>query len=95
MKNDVKIIDTFFIKSKTNGGDLAKQYFKYCILESDNTQTAIIVNKFVLSKDIKLYRSYNVLRKFKDKYLFYTRFSLKPDTMKKVVDWLNSVENQV
>ena len=93
-KITIKLLDSIFVKSKTNGGDLAKQYFKYIILVKGKTQSAILIRKYILTKDLELYQGYKIIRRFKDKYLLFTSFSLKPSTMKTVLDWINLVENQ-
>lgn len=78
----MNISKKFFIKSRTNENEQAKQYF--FVTDSKDCDNALIIRKLVFSKNIKLYGNYNILKRFKDYYLFETTFSIKLDTLKMV-----------
>ena len=87
MKDIIKS-ETFIVKSKTNNGDLCKQIF-YLLVENNNPETyALICNKYVLSGDSELYNKDKILRKYKDKYLFFSVYGVKLRTLSKVLQWL-------
>ena len=78
----------FIKKSKTNQGELAKQYFK--VVSGIGYDTALVIKKLVLSSDYGLYcPDFKILKTWKDKYLFEKWFSIKLSTLRDVVIWLN------
>ena len=79
------------IHSKTNTGDLAKQYF--LVASSPALDDALIVVKLVLTKDFNGYRKkYNIVKEYKGWYLFQFVYSIKLNTLEKVFPWLQSLQ---
>jgi len=74
------------LKSRTNGQDLAKQYVS--IMGQESYQDGLIIHKYVLSKDFRLYRGFELVRTFQGTFdkepwgLFLQRISIKIDTLK-------------
>lgn len=81
------IMSRFFIKSKTNANEHAKQYF--IALENDDYESCLIVRKLVLSSDERLCHDFEILREYKGKFLFEQRFSIKLETLSNVLKVLN------
>lgn len=77
----------FFIRSKTNAGELAKQSFKVII--SDTAEPALIIRKLVLTDNFRLYKGFNLLKIHKGRGLFEQRFSIKLSTLKTVFNALS------
>ena len=79
----MNISKKFFIKSRTNENEQAKQYF--FVINSDKFDNVLIVRKLVLSKNLRLYAGkYKILKTFKGYYLFESEFSIKLNTLKMV-----------
>ena len=85
--NIAVIMPRFFIKSKTNDKEYAKQYF--LAIQSDTTDAALIIRKLVLSDNFRLYEDYKLLKEYKGMGLFETRFSIKLSTLNMVISALN------
>jgi len=85
--NIAVVMSRFFIKSKTNDGEFAKQYF--LAVDSDTTEPALIVRKLVFTDNYELYSDFELLKRYKGKYLFQQRFSIKLSTLNTVIDALN------
>lgn len=78
----------FIKKTKTNNGELAKQYFK--VVSGTGYETALVIKKLVLSSDTNIYAGeYRILRTWKNKYLFEKWFSIKLSTLVDVFKWIN------
>lgn len=80
---NTKIYLEFFIKSKTVGGDKAKQYFFF--VKREDGPPCLIVQKLVLSKDYETYKRYEFLKQFKRFGLYQQVFVIKLSTCKMVV----------
>jgi len=85
--NSAIIMPRFFIKSKTNDGEFAKQYF--IAVDSDKAEAALIIRKLVFTDNYELYSHLEPLKKYKNKYLLQQRFSIKLSTLSKVIAALN------
>jgi hypothetical protein len=83
----------FFIRSKTNDKEPAKQYF--VVLISDTTEPTLLIKKRVLSDNFKLYQDYEIIKKFKDYALFESYFSIKLSTINTVMGIVNMFLNQL
>jgi len=84
---------TFFIKSKTNNKEFAKQYFM--ILASETTEPALIVRKLVYTNDYELYcDDFDILKKYKDHFLFQQIFSIKLSTLSSVLSVIFTMKNE-
>lgn len=81
------IMPSFFIKSKTNDGEFAKQYF--LAIKSDTTEPALIIKKLVYTDNYELYTDYKLLKNYKGKGLFEQRFGIKISTLNLVIASLN------
>lgn len=81
------VMPRFFIKSKTNDGEFAKQYF--LAVDSDTTEAALIIRKLVFTDNYALYSDFELLKQYKGKYLLQQRFSIKLSTLSKVIATLN------
>lgn len=86
------VIARFIKRSKTNEGELAKQYF--LILASEGNDTALVIRKNVLIKErFELYERYGfeLLKEFKGYRLYKQVFSIKLETLSEVVRWINGL----
>lgn len=82
----IVIMQKFFIRSKTNNGEFAKQYF--IVSKSDIYEPALLVRKLILSGDHALYKEVELLRIYKGKGLYEMKFSIKISTLKMVIETL-------
>ena len=83
-KTPTTIIDRFFIRSKTNDGDLAKQYFTVAL---GRAEPALIIKKLVLTK--KSYKEGLIgppAKVFKGNALFVETFGIKISTLIQVIE---------
>jgi len=83
------IVPRFFIKSKTNNSEFAKQSF--LAVTSDTTEAALIIRKLVLTDNFELYDNFELLKTYKGKGLFEQRFSIKLCTLKIVINALSKI----
>jgi hypothetical protein len=81
------VMPRFFIRSKTNDGEFAKQSF--LAITSDTTEPALIIRKLVLTDNFELYRNFKLIKEYKDRGLFEQRFSIKLSTLSTVIASLN------
>ena len=93
-KNDLEklsvIVPKFYIKSRTNSGDIGKQSF--LVIRGDISEPSLIIRKLALSSDFSLFKEFKLLKRFKDNGLFEQRFSIKLSTLKIVIDSLNDIK---
>lgn len=95
LKTDTQLPQTivmarYFIRSKTNVGEFAKQYFK--ILSREKMDTALVITKLILTEDIDemYYRNrYELLKELKGKKLYRQVFSIKAETLNKALSFFN------
>ena len=80
------IVPRFFLRSNTNDGEKAKQYFT--VLRTNEFEPSLIIRKLVLTKDFVLYQKhgYKHLKGYKGMYLMGTTFGLKIDTLNSVLE---------
>jgi len=73
------------IKTKTNSKESAKQYFE--AIGSCNNDAALVVKKYVLSDRHELMQRLNMqpVKQFKDKTLYFQWFSIRLETLEKVI----------
>ena len=82
------VVPRFMVRSLTNDGDRAKHYVT--VLKSDQCRPSLIIRKLVLSEDRSFfYTGFKCLKKFKSFYLFEQHFSIKVDTLNKVLKGIN------
>jgi len=81
------VMPRFFIRSKTNEKEFAKQYF--VVIKSDNTDPALLIRKLILSNNFRLYANCELLKTYKGMGLFEDRFGIKLSTLKAVFYALN------
>jgi len=89
MKQVIQVTDEFFIKSKTNSGEYAKQYFKEAQFDDDTSSRALIIRKYVLSDKLDGYPNYDLIKTYKGFGLFLQKFSIKTETLNMAIDILN------
>lgn len=101
MENNVKVQDDtqslqscvmarYCIRSKTNIGDFAKQYFK--IIAREKMDTALVISKLILTEDTdEMYfrNRYELLKEFKGKKLYRQVFSIKVGTLIEALSFFN------
>lgn len=80
------MVPRLFLRSNTNGGERAKQYFT--VRRTNEFDPSLIVRKLVLTKDFALYQKhgYKYLKGYKGTYLMETTFGLKIDTLNSVLE---------
>ena len=89
----VTIHHRFFIRSITNAGDKAKQYFT--IISGDEDEPALSIHKFVLSSNLVLYGKYmKIVKHYKGQCLFEQTFGVKLDTLNQAALILNNLNKQ-
>lgn len=84
---DIEVmVPWFFLRSNTNDGEKAKQYFM--VLRTNECEPSLIIRKLVLTKDFVLYQKhgYKHLKGYKGMYLMGTTFGLKIDTLNSVLE---------
>lgn len=81
------IIPPFFIRSLTNSDDNAKQYFH--LIEFEMDKPSLVIRKLVLSKNPIYYTNFRVIKIYKDYNLFEQYFSIKLETLSKVISVIN------
>jgi hypothetical protein len=75
-------VDRVIIRSKTNGGDPAKQEFCIAYSESKDDKPALCIRKLVLTENFHSFcRDFKLMRQFRGKYLFLQEFSIKCETL--------------
>ena len=90
MQEKIKIISpVFFIRSKTNVGEHAKQYF--ITLKSATSGPALVIRKLILTSEPE---NYKILKKYKSKYLIEIIFSIKLATLNVAIKTINDKPNQ-
>jgi hypothetical protein len=80
-----------FIKTRTNNGDLCKQYFT--LLTADNMDTTLIIEKNVLSDDYTLYHDFTPIKTYRGKTLLKQCFSIKKQTILSILTIITSNDN--
>ena len=80
------MVPRFFLRSSTNEGEKAKQYFT--VLKTNQFEPSLIIRKLVLTKDFALYQKqgYKGRKAYKGMYLVETTFGLKIDTLNSVLE---------
>lgn len=88
-KASITVFSSFFIKSKTNSGEIAKQYCT--VAKNDTCDTSLILRKLVYTDNIEMYKrgGFKLLRKFKGYGLFEKYFSIKLSTLKVILETIN------
>jgi hypothetical protein len=80
----------FILRGPTNNGDPCK--YRMIIYGHSKKDIALIIYKFVLSDNRKLYEpDFINLRSWKDKYLFLQVFAIRLETFNKVFVWLRDL----
>lgn len=89
---NLKVSEKLIIRSSTNDGELAKQYFT--VAEADNKEPVLIIDKLILTnKNFKDYIEYGFieLKELNGYKLFIQNFSIKLKTLHEVGGWLNYI----
>lgn len=84
---DIEVmVPRFFLKSNTNEGEKAKQYFT--VLKTNEFEPSLIIRKLVLTKDFVPYQKqgYKGRKAYKGMYLMETTFGIKIDTLNSVLE---------
>jgi len=84
------VMNRYLVRSKTNSGDIAKQYFK--ILAKEGMDTALSITKLILSEDgIDVYSEsrYELLKTFKGMNLYRQVYSVKLKTLFEALTFFN------
>jgi hypothetical protein len=89
MEDMTGVIGKKVIRSTTNAGEPAKQYFY--IYKSQGTDISLIIRKLVLSSDSELYADFENLKTYKGLTLYRQRFSIKLKTLGEIVGWINEL----
>jgi hypothetical protein len=87
---------TFVIRSRANDGSTAKQYFS--VAKSDEHEPSLIVKKLTLTDNYALYtRTYEhrLVREFKGRWLFETRWSIRLSTLNLAITKINSIVDTI
>ena len=92
MKALISTTESYIIKSKTNGGELAKQTC-YLIKSGDNNDSiTLCIHKLVLVEsdrfDVYERGDFTNLKSFKNKRLYRQVFSIRLNTLEEVINWL-------
>ena len=89
-KQSVKIAilqPKFFVRSKTNNGDLGKQYFFVAIAEG-HEEPVLSAHKLILSADHNLFADHTPLKAYKGKVLYEQVYGIKLSTLTQVLNVL-------
>ena len=84
------VMARYCIRSKTNVGEFAKQYFR--ILSIEKMDTALVIVKLILTEDAdEMYykNRYELLKEFKGKKLYRQVFSIKAGTLIEALSFFN------
>lgn len=76
------VISRYIAHSKTNSGDIAKQYFK--ILSKEGMDSALAITKLILSehgRDVYSENRYELIKTFKGIHLYRQVYSVKLKTL--------------
>lgn len=91
MVNEIKVSKIFYIKTKSNIGDLSKQYF--FIASSDTMETSLIIRKLLLVDNKRKFPDdLKIIKTFKDKFLVEQRFSIKMSSLNSMIKKINLLE---
>ena len=89
---NLKCFSRFYIRSRTNKNELAKQYFNVCGTNMDNA--ALIIRKLIYTNQDFHYfdnNEYKLLRNFKNFRLYETKFSIKLNTLNEVMKIISKI----
>lgn len=83
------IIDKYIIKSKTNVGNLCKQYVY--LIEDESHNLTVIFHKYMMAEPdtFHFFTDLNPVKKFKGKRLYFEHFGLKLKTMIEALELIN------
>jgi len=84
------VMSRYIVYSKTNSGDIAKQYFK--ILSKEGMDSALAITKLILSedgRDIYSENRYELLKTFKGINLYRQVYSVKLKTLFEALSFFN------
>lgn len=79
----------FFIKSKTNSGDLSKQYFLEAQLKDDSKSKSLVIKRLILSDKLNDIPDSKLLKVYKGKGLFVQSFAIRVETLYSAISVLN------
>jgi hypothetical protein len=95
MKKQIKqsmIFGKKIIRSLTNDGQPAKQIF--ILYGSSLNDLCLIIKKYTLT-DLPNYDKFQIVVKtFKGKKLYFSWFSIRINTLNKVLDWLRTLNDE-
>ena len=92
--NGATVLQRFFVKTKTNDGEFAKQY--NTVLEKIGFDSALVVRKLVYTTKYKSYEraGFTLLRKFNSSGLVEQYYSIKLSTLRVVVDAIDTIDTE-
>lgn len=85
---DHKIVARLIVRSVTNEGEPAKQYFVYVQMGDKN---ALVIKKYILSAH-RGHHNCKCVKKYKGKFLLMEIFGIKPDTFMEVARWMYKIQ---
>jgi hypothetical protein len=82
------------IRGKTNDGDAVKQYCFVAENKDKGYVKSVIIHRLILTdqKEDYLLTGHNFVRQYRGKYVFSKSYSLKLETLNKIVEWANKIE---
>jgi len=88
---EIKTSETFTLKTKTNDGEFCKQ--RFVIAGAKTMDTALLIGKWVLTSNVKLYRKYGYknMKNYKGKSLMYLSYGIKLSSLNEVLSWANTI----
>ena len=86
MENELRCCKPHIIKSKTNSGDLAKTYCRISGRNKDDV--ALIINRYILSKDEILKKYATPVKTFKGYTLYKQYMGIRINTFREIHKWL-------
>ena len=93
MDYEFNILNRKILKSKTNVGDLCKQYV---YLTKDADGYSIMIHKYILCglSTFKYFIDLKPLKEYKYKRLYFEHFGIKLSTMINILDFVNNYIKQ-
>jgi hypothetical protein len=78
------------LRTLTNGGDLAKQY--YWAVEDEPMELALLISKYVLADKLNPYynKYFERVKVFRDKALFFQPFGIKVSSLEIMLNTLTN-----
>ena len=80
-------------RTVTNGGDPAKTYARVLKSETDK-DWSLYLQRYVLTEKHLIFEAtgHRLVKKYKDKYLYYTEFGLQIKSLAIILEWLEQLK---